>query len=178
MIIDRTLAGDEAHFSDCRRFRYLLVRRLGQLTNDTPPKIITFLMLNPSTADAFADDRTVAKCMKFAAKWGGDVLEVVNLFALITPYPTDLKLATDRGDDATNDEYIQDAARRSSKMIAAWGVDGNLTGRDARATALLFRTGVPLYHLGRTQDGFPLHPLARGKHHVPLDRKPEVWPWP
>lgn len=175
MALDCTLSGDEAAFSSCRRFRYRLLRRLGVQSNDTPPKIIAFCMLNPSTADAFTDDRTVARCMKFAARWGGTVLEVVNLFALRTPYPSDLKAADERGADTINDWMIEEVARRASQFLVAWGNDGALDGRDQHVVQLLRRAGCTMWHLGLTDGGFPKHPLARGKHYIPDTQTPVEW---
>ena len=31
---------------------------------------VTFIMLNPSTADAVNDDPTIRKCRSYASKWG------------------------------------------------------------------------------------------------------------
>lgn len=42
-------------------------------------------------------------------------------------------------------------------------------------TLLLAELGVRLEHLGLTGEGYPLHPLARGKSWIPLTREPEVW---
>lgn len=58
------------------QYRYLLWRRIGH-----GEARVGFCMLNPSTADASADDPTIRKCCGFARQWGFDVVEVVNLFA-------------------------------------------------------------------------------------------------
>ncbi len=42
---------------------------------------VLFVMMNPSTADPSADDPTVAKCRRFAVKWGYGGMYVGNTFA-------------------------------------------------------------------------------------------------
>ena len=80
-----------AEFDDTRTYRFLLGRELNQLhlTGTGSMRLsgnaITFLMLNPSTADEFTNDRTVAKCQKMAQRWGFSQLWVVNL----SPYQLD-----------------------------------------------------------------------------------------
>lgn len=171
-----------AQFSDDMTMRFRLARSL------TTARIaivdgrvigllrIVFLMLNPSTADAFKPDPTVRECIKFARAWGGDVLEVVNLFALRSPYPEDLRKYTygRRGDDPTNDDAIRSACLGAHRVIAAWGAGGDL---DHRATTVrnLIVNHVPLFHLGLTKDGYPKHPLARGKHRISSQQQPIPW---
>ena len=66
-------AAGSAVLSPCGAYRYLLTRRLGAGT-----KHVTFIMLNPSTADAESDDATARKCMGFARRWGCARLRVVT----------------------------------------------------------------------------------------------------
>ncbi len=136
---------------------------------------VVFLMLNPSLADAFKPDHTVHKCIRFAQRWGAQVLEVVNLFALVSPYPADLDRADNLGIDEFADREILNACRGAKRVIAAWGNGGDRRGRDQHVRELLRAEGIVLEHLGLTGSGMPLHPLARGKHFIPLDREPVVW---
>jgi hypothetical protein len=167
-----------ALFSDDRKLRYRLRRQLSANTSAWASRVV-FVMLNPSTADAFNLDPTVAKCRKFAMRWNADVLEVVNLFAYRSPYPKDLDLAFIRGEmlgmDNEADIQILAACKGAARVIAAWGNNGVRHGRDQQVHELLQRAGIKLERLGATQDGHPLHPLARGKSHIPLEREPEVW---
>lgn len=181
-----------ARFSDDMTKRYRLARSLTPLGNDwliarghitADGRLVkrlvrvTFVMLNPSTADAFKHDPTVGECIKRARQLGADVLEVVNLFALRSPYPADLKKCATgyRGDDDENNAAILEACRGAEYVIAAWGNHGALGGRDAFVLRLLRDTGVELLHLGTTNDGYPKHPLARGKHRIPGDLAPVRW---
>ena len=117
-----------ARFSDDRAMRYRLARSLTgrpiQVDRDEVfwaddeskrdpwdiprPTRVTFLMLNPSTADAFELDPTIKRCRRRALAMGAEVLEVVNLFAFRSPYPEDLRLRARgfRGDDEDNNTQI------------------------------------------------------------------------
>jgi hypothetical protein len=180
-----------ARFSDDRSMRYRLDRMLSTrainveyrspLTAPPVPIIrVVFVMLNPSTADAFVLDPTVRKCCQFAVRWKADVLEVVNLFALRSTDPKALykfekSLPADCGADLVNNNEILAACSDAARVIAAWGNHGELNGRGDAIRSLLTSHGVELEHLGLTGDGYPLHPLARGKSFIPLDREPVRW---
>lgn len=140
------------------------------------PRRVVFVMLNPSTADAFKPDRTIDKCVQFAQRWGAQVVEAVNLFAFRSPYPEDLDVpGLDRGLDELADAQILDACRGAYRVIAAWGNHGWRAGRDQIVRRLLREQNIPLMTLGFTKEGRPLHPLARGKHFIPLEREPTTW---
>lgn len=179
-----------ARFSDDMTMRFRLTRSLiagarftvgseitldGQLVQRI--KRLVFLLLNPSDADAFKPDPTVTECRKRATALGADVLEVVNLFAWRSPYPTDLRKRThgERGDGPDNNHQIIEACTGAYMVIAGWGNDGDIGQRDRFVRNLLQVAGVPLYHLGTTCGGFPKHPLARGKHRIPADLQPVLW---
>lgn len=141
---------------------------------------IVFLMLNPSTANAFRVDPTVGKCMKFAQRWGAHVLEVANLFAFRSPDPKDLDIAHaraqrppfDLGFDEDANLEILAACAGASRVIAGWGNNGTRWGRDVEVVELLQSHGIALECLGLTGESHPLHPLARGKKFISLDRSP------
>jgi hypothetical protein len=166
-----------ALFSDDLKMRYRLTRQIGPNTSEWASRVV-FVMLNPSTANAFKPDQTITKCIKFARRWDFHVLEVVNLCALRTPYPSELRKALDRGAGKENQQHIVEACTHpmTIRVIAAWGkADGTLLSI-ADATRIILRdAGVKLWRLGRTNDDFPTHPLARGKHFIPLDREPQEW---
>lgn len=173
--------GASARFSADRRYRYTLRRYLS-----IPPKDgcrVVFVMLNPSTADAFKLDPTVSRCAEFARRWEMNAIDVVNLFALRSPHPDDLlKVSHDeRGADRANDEAILETCRGAELVIAAWGNHGYDRRTGSRALVvrpMLEKAGVELHHLGLSSLGSPLHPLARGKSFIPYDRKPVRWvPW-
>src|SRR4029079_18953941 len=65
-----------ASFDRTRRYRYHL-----RLECQPSPRRVTFIMLNPSTADARVLDPTIRRCVGFARAWAFGVVEAVNLFA-------------------------------------------------------------------------------------------------
>lgn len=179
-----------ARFSDDMTMRYRLARALPLLDVTALPididtatgrvtamRRVVFLMLNPSIADAFIVDPTIRECIKFTRYWGADVLEVVNLFALRSTDPAGLKkyACGYRGDDSVNDQQISEACAGAWRVIAAWGCGGNLEHRDSRVCNMLQMCNVNLGCLGRTLDGFPKHPLARGRHRISADQQPIPW---
>ncbi len=151
---DDSLLGDggAAWFSRDRRYRYLLTRRWGD-----PRQWMTFIMLNPSTADAFADDPTIRRCTGFAKREGCGGLNVVNLFAWRATKPRALRDCADpAGPD--NDHFIGGHCQ-ASFVVAAWGTGGTLKGRDREVARLLADAGADVRCLGVTGAGHPRHPL-------------------
>jgi hypothetical protein len=178
-----------ARFSANMTMRYRLARSLPLAPGTQFPvtigdtgaavgnRRVVFLLLNPSTADAFEPDPTVTECRKRATALGADILEVVNLIAIRSPFPTDLRKRAhgSRGDDAINNGQIIAACTGAHLVIAGWGNDGALDHRDIIVRSMLRSAGIELCHLGTTQGGFPKHPLARGRHRIPADQLPIAW---
>lgn len=142
-----------ALFSECRAYRYRLWRHFGD-----GPRLL-FVMLNPSTADDVANDPTVERCQRRAARMGYGSLEVVNLFAFRA---TDPKLMRAAGDPVgpENDVHILHAAADAAMIIAAWGAHGSFRGRGGAVRTLL--AGRVLHCLTLTAAGDPGHPLYVG----------------
>lgn len=150
------LAGyDTATFSDDRAYRYTLTRtwQPGQRT-------AVWMMLNPSTADAFQVDPTIRRCIDFSARHGCGALLVLNLFALRATNPADMLRHADPV-GPSNDDAIRAAADQHADglWIAGWGAHGHHLARDRAVQALLADAGIQLHHLGLTQAGQPRHPL-------------------
>jgi hypothetical protein len=105
----------EARISECGRYRYTLMRRWG-----AKPGGLTWIMLNPSTADAEQDDPTIRRCMTFTQKFGYDSMVVVNLFALRATDPRELLDAEDPlGPE--NGIWVRKACHQGALVVAAWG---------------------------------------------------------
>ncbi|MBA4180792.1 MAG: hypothetical protein C0506_09410 [Anaerolinea sp.] len=134
-----------ATFDATGAYRYRLWREW-----DASLPAVTFIMLNPSTADATTDDPTIRRCTGFAKRWGFGRLEVVNLFAYRADRPAALFAAADPV-GRENARHLREACAASSLVVAAWGNNG------ARAT----RPGLDgeLACLGLTKLGHPHHPL-------------------
>lgn len=147
-----------AWISDDGLYRYNLTRRWAE------GPLLTFVMLNPSTADAHTDDPTIRRCMGFARREGLNGIRVVNLFALRSPKPVALLAAGDAvGPD--NEKAIVlalgEAHYHKTPVVAAWGAFGHPSLPDMPAI-VRFRADqleMPLHCLGTTQAGHPRHPL-------------------
>jgi hypothetical protein len=155
-----------AELSPDGKYRFVLTREWASGQGR-----VCFIMLNPSTADASKDDATIRKCVGFARKWGFAALDVVNLFALRTKHPSDLRCAPDlvgprdQAERLYSDIWLTHAAAMADKCVAAWGNDGSLYGRDRVVLKLL--KGLPLFCLSVTEKGQPGHPLYI-PYHTPL----------
>lgn len=160
LIVDRDvdLAGVErgtAWFSPDRTYRYLLTRRW-----DVLKPVMAFVMLNPSTADAFQPDPTITRCAGFARREGCGGIEIANLFALRATDPRELAGHADpAGPD--NDRMLADLGALSGVVVAAWGAHPAAISRGA-AVARALTAAQPVVQvrcLGVTKDGHPRHPL-------------------
>lgn len=146
-----------AAFSPCRAYRYALTR-----VWDPERPLAVFVMLNPSTADAFTVDPTIRRCLGFARSWAAGGLLVLNLFALRSTDPTALYAHPDPvgpDNDLVIAEWFSTAAALDGPVICAWGVHGALAGRAQRVGQLLRAQGVRALCLGTTKGGHPRHPL-------------------
>jgi hypothetical protein len=115
-----------AVISDCGKYRYQLTR-----TWDETKHVVTFIMLNPSTADADLDDATVRKCMGFAQRWNCGGIAVGNLFAFRETSPAVMKRAADPvGPD--NWHHLETLCRLSDFVVCAWGTNGNFKRQDEK----------------------------------------------
>jgi hypothetical protein len=147
-----------AVFSRCGRYRYVLTRQLGSGT-----KTATFIMLNPSTADATHDDPTIRRCMGFARHWWCGRLIVLNLFAFRATFPQDLKHAPDPV-GPRNKVWVKRTlsaipVEDREAVVCGWGVHGSHRQQDAVMREWLKTSGIESVALGMTRDGHPRHPL-------------------
>ncbi len=137
-------------------YRYSLTREW-----DIEKPSVLFIMLNPSTADAFDDDNTIRRCIGFAKRWGCGSIEVVNVFALRSRDPLALRKAYEPI-GSENAQYILEAVRRASKIILAWG---NHVLHVSQASSImnvitsLSDSETDFYCLGLTKEHQPKHPL-------------------
>lgn len=146
-----------AEFSPCERYRY----RLGRYWDNhlSPDESwVTFLMLNPSTADASIDDPTIRRCIGSGRDWGFRRVEIVNIFALRSTDPKNLR----RVDDPVgpgNDAAILDACQGASLVVVAWGNHGMYLNRGNSVLGTLRSCGITTKAFGMTGKNQPLHPL-------------------
>ncbi len=144
-----------AVLSPCGTYRYRLDRIWDE---DTAPMV--WVMLNPSTADHAEDDATIRRCTSFAKAAGHGGMVVVNLFALRSKDPGQLRQHPDPI-GPFNEAALIEATDDAVRVTAAWGdVSRSERARQAHAvTALLTGHGHSLESLGVTGKGHPRHPL-------------------
>ncbi len=143
----------KAVFSADKAYRYRLTRTWGSSGTHA-----TWIMLNPSTADALTDDATIRRCTAFTKAWGLDGLIVVNLFALRATDPRELRRHPDPVGPA-NDQFIADALHPWSVVVAAWGANPIADQRTDEVMAIVAERAGGASCLGVTKAGFPRHPL-------------------
>lgn len=146
---------DTATFSEDRAYRYQLARMWSD-----GGRVAVWVMLNPSTADAFVLDPTLRRCKGFAQAWGCDGMVIVNLFALratnpkvMLSHPNPVGLHNDWTITATLMAYP------GATWVAGWGPTGRHLDRGQAVASLLQRAGVQLHAVKVTKDGHPGHPL-------------------
>lgn len=142
-----------AEISGCKTYRYHLWRKWGSNSD-----VMTFIMLNPSTADAMKDDPTIRKCVNYAKREGCDAISVVNLFALRTPNPDDL-YTHPAPVGPENDEWIVKICKNTSLVVAAWGNCGDYLNRAGIVSNQLNSMDIKVSCLIRNKSGSPRHPL-------------------
>jgi hypothetical protein len=154
-----------AWISDDGLYRYRL-QRVWEAERPT----MAWVMLNPSTADAVQDDRTIGRCIGFAQREGCGAIDVVNLYALRTTKPKHL---LDHPDPEGDDNPLAWAQvlwdEQPEFIVAAWGAGAaNLDLPPSRA--LRGYCSGPMLCLGTTKTGEPRHPL-----YLPAETPLEVW---
>lgn len=149
---------DGAIFSPTREHRYLLWRQWTSDHIDKPTRgTVTFIGLNPSTADEVVNDPTVTRCVNYAKAWGYDGMFMTNIFAFRATDPTVMK-AYDNPIGELNDEALIWAVSRSWMTVCAWGNHGQHLERSSNVKKLLHPyTG--LWYLKMNKSKEPSHPL-------------------
>lgn len=154
----------EAVISPCGLYRYRLTRdwSAGNL------KSITYVMLNPSTADALVDDPTIRRCIGFALGWNFTRVDVVNLFAFRTPSPAAMTTQWELGVDVVGpdtEKHLRWCSATCGAVVFAWGAYDPgpklrpLLQQRIEAVEAIFE-GNHVCRIGElTKGGAPRHPL-------------------
>lgn len=162
----------EATISACGRYRYSLSRIISPSS-----RVVNFIMLNPSTADAQNDDPTIRRCIGFAKTWGFGKLIVTNLFAIRATDPKSM-LAADDPVGPENAVHVKRAAELAFNIYAeafnephglvvcAWGNHGAYMDQDL--TTLGWIGHYKPVALRVSKDGHPAHPLYLPKNSAPI----------
>ena len=151
-----------------QKYRYTLTRKTGLVEPQTKMASITFVMLNPSTADANADDPTIRRCVGFAKKWLAEELIVLNLYAYRATEPAELRFVDDPV-GPMNELFLSTALWQAAGVVCAWGANAH-PDEVAKLRANAAEHDCALWCLGTNKDGSPKHPL-----YIPAETEPRVW---
>jgi hypothetical protein len=165
---DTALLRRDAVISSDGLYRY----RLGREWDVSLPRL-TFIMLNPSTADATLDDPTIRRCMGFAKREGKGGIYVYNLYAFRATKPTDMLNAADPVGPENNrmlEEAFGYAITTHTPLVAAWGANAR-QDRVLDVLEMAEQSYAQLSSFGVTKHGHPKHPL-----YLPGDAELELWP--
>lgn len=147
-----------ATISDDQLYRYSLTRKISR-----GPRIVLFIGLNPSTADATLDDPTIRRCVGFAKSWGFNCLLMGNIYAFRSTDPKNLQIVNNPIGSKNRDE-LEKMIIVSELVVAAWG--RNLLTEDAKEIANWIMQQEKTMCLGQNNDGSPKHPLYLPKSSV------------
>jgi hypothetical protein len=158
-------------------FRWTLSRRWA----DGP--LMACVGCNPSHADHKRDDPTMWRVMGFAFRWGFAGVVMLNVYPFVTPHISTLRTWRFGPAPAVDFARVENVRRVAGVLrvtefaVAAWGNLPLLPDVISFDRDLAEVNGSPVTWrcLGTTNDGAPKHPMARGKHRVPDDAKPQPW---
>ena len=147
-------------------FRYLLWR-----VWDANLPLLLVIMLNPSTADHKADDRTIMTLTARAKADGYGGIIVINLFAFRATSPADMKKAKDPI-GPQNDKIVDVLLDMNEQPpLCAWGSHGTYMDRGEELRCRLEKKNPTPLVLKMSKEGQPEHPLYKSMS--------EKWyPWP
>lgn len=150
-----------AYISECGLYRYELFRRVA-----AAGLCFAFFGVNPSTADADAEDQTTMKWRGFTLRNGGGSYCAGNPFALRA---TNVKELSDSAVDPVgplNNHCLGELIKRADVLVPCWGsrakVDKRLHRHFDALMDRLLESGKPVKTFGLTKSGDPKHPLVLG----------------
>ena len=126
-------------------YRYSLTR-----VWDASLPTLTFVLLNPSTADATQLDNTLRRCVDFSIDHGFGSMRILNVYAYRATKPSVMRAAL----DPVGPENDRTLSTASGTVVAGWGAEVS-PERIAQVLPLL----PQLHALKVTKDGHPGHPL-------------------
>lgn len=136
-------------------------RKLERVWNGSRPTLC-IIGLNPSYADAGADDRTLQKMVKIADRHGFGACTVINLFSKRSPsFKEDLRgKELSEINDELNNLTISTTIDEYDTFWLAWGHDGKYLKRDEYILDFLINSPErkKLLCIGTCKNGAPIHP--------------------
>lgn len=150
---------------------------------DSKLPLLSWILLNPSTATEIDPDPTLTRCCEWSRRWGFGGLVLANAYDWRSTYPA-VMLAEPRRSSAVNDATLALVLATAAKIespLEAGGVPVRVVGgwgsnveadRERAIRRIAVTSGVAIHCLGTTR-GRPRHP-GRLAYVTPLERWPEV----
>jgi hypothetical protein len=159
-----------AFFSPDGVYRYML-----QQVWDPSLPLLMWLLMNPSGAGLEFGDSTLLKTGSLSRRHGFGGQMIANVCAYRATDNARLLTVSDPvGPD--NLMHIIVMAATAGRIIIGHGkLPGALQRHAKAAVDVLRERGHTLHVLRLSNDGTPVHPLARGKGFIPLDIVPQIW---
>ena len=135
-----------------------------------------FGLMNPSGAGVEVGDSTVIRTGAFSRRWGFGGQIIVNACGY---RQTDNAKLLDVADPVgpRNTEWALRMADQAALIVIGHGqMHRSLQPHADALVAALRAAGHKLHVFRLSKKGVPVHPLARGKHRVPDEATPVVWP--
>lgn len=152
-----------ASFSKDDKYRYKLARYINEnhsYIQLNPLKTVLWIMLNPSTANAFVLDPTLKKCREFSKREGYEYMFVGNIFAYRSTNPKELyKIKDPKGEENYYAIRNMIESHYNPDIICGWGSEKIIDKYKKWIYSLLYPYKDKLYCLGTNQNGSPKHPL-------------------
>ena len=126
----------QCHLSECRLYRWILEFKISN-----NQKELVFIGLNPSLSDNKFTDNTTKKIIKISSFNNYGKIKIINLFALISKNPENLKTHKDPI-GFLNNQFINASLRYWSENIycdlwLGWGNKGKLFSRNEQVLKIL-----------------------------------------
>lgn len=137
---------------------------------DTPQPYVLWIGMNPSSASAHVNDRTINREINFTDREGFKSLRKCNIMDYRATSPKRLLEIPGACCSLNNLATIETQALNATLIIAAWGsVHTRLSSYVEDVEKLLRKWSVEVWCLGRTKTGAPRHPLYVAND-TPLER--------
>lgn len=143
---------------------------------------------NPSDADAMRDDPTSRWWNRWFQLFGFGAYDAVNLQSFCTSSPADCRRRVesamegydwhDRDEIFANLSHVVGMAKAADQVFVCWGAiawDDDWIDHVVEEIQTGEAPWPDLWCWGKTASGAPKHPMARGKHRIPVDQKPILW---
>lgn len=164
-----------ATYSECGRYRQALTR--DWTADDTPPRTVLFIGMNPSVASAEVSDPTCHRELNFARDWGFTRYLKGNMLDWRATSPGDIPKDPAEACSARNIPALLDMGQEAELIVMAYGkLHARYQPIVQQVIAAMQGLEKPVKCLGLNQDGSAKHPLYLRKD-TPLMDFPSAAPF-